>query len=156
MSNLVRFLFQYALRNSLIYFETSCKTGENVFELFEQIASNLVRHFNPKCVSHLLFDNFKTQTNDKFLFLSAHRSSTENRKFCISLRSNVAEKRTIDHAIDVSFGSKEKTFLFIFIIRFDRFRSTVVLFSLLLLLVEKLNVGLGKISLKFFIRIFFG
>ena len=41
---------QFALRNSMTYFETSCKTGENVDDLFEQIASDLVRQHDPKIV----------------------------------------------------------------------------------------------------------
>ncbi|CAF0743711.1 unnamed protein product [Rotaria sp. Silwood1] len=39
---------RFALRNSMVYFETSCKTGENVFELVEQIASDLVRQHDSK------------------------------------------------------------------------------------------------------------
>ncbi|CAF1477207.1 unnamed protein product [Adineta steineri] len=51
---------RFALRNSMTYFETSCKTGENVHDLFEQIASDLVRQFNPKILeSHRpMKDNF--------------------------------------------------------------------------------------------------
>ena len=37
----------------MTYFETSCKTGENVSDLFEQIASDLVRQHDPKKVPHL-------------------------------------------------------------------------------------------------------
>ena len=44
----------------MTYFETSCKTGDNVLELFEQIASDLVRQHHPKIVGHcialLVFD----------------------------------------------------------------------------------------------------
>ncbi|CAF2417225.1 unnamed protein product [Rotaria sp. Silwood2] len=39
---------RFALRNSMIYFETSCKTGKNVLELFEQIASDLVHQHDSK------------------------------------------------------------------------------------------------------------
>ncbi|UJR33192.1 hypothetical protein I4U23_020647 [Adineta vaga] len=39
---------RFALRNSLIYFETSCRTGENIDELLEQVASDLVRQHNAK------------------------------------------------------------------------------------------------------------
>ena len=42
----------------MTYFETSCKTGENVADLFEQIASDLVRQHDPKIVQHILsFDS---------------------------------------------------------------------------------------------------
>jgi GTPase SAR1 family protein len=33
-----------------MYFETSCKTGENIQDFFEQIASDLVRQYHPKLV----------------------------------------------------------------------------------------------------------
>ncbi|UJR13994.1 hypothetical protein I4U23_000994 [Adineta vaga] len=51
---------RFALRNSMTYFETSCKTGENIQDLFEQIASDLVRQHNPKLLeSHLpVLNNF--------------------------------------------------------------------------------------------------
>ncbi|CAF0999127.1 unnamed protein product [Rotaria sordida] len=51
---------RFALRNSMAYFETSCKTGENIQDFFEQIASDLVRHNHPKLLeSHLpIFNNF--------------------------------------------------------------------------------------------------
>ncbi|CAF1170593.1 unnamed protein product [Adineta ricciae] len=51
---------RFALRNSMTYFETSCKTGENIQDLFEQIASDLVRQHNPRLLeSHVpLFNNF--------------------------------------------------------------------------------------------------
>jgi hypothetical protein len=39
----------------MTYFETSCKTGENVADLFEQIASDLVRQHHPKLVCTNLF-----------------------------------------------------------------------------------------------------
>jgi hypothetical protein len=34
----------------MTYFETSCRTGENIADLFEQIASDLVRQHNPEIV----------------------------------------------------------------------------------------------------------
>lgn len=34
----------------MTYFETSCKTGENIPEFFEKIASDLVRQYHPKLV----------------------------------------------------------------------------------------------------------
>ncbi|CAF1482194.1 unnamed protein product [Didymodactylos carnosus] len=44
----------FAIRNSMKYFETSAKTGENVQEFFETIASDLVGRHNPKLLqSHL-------------------------------------------------------------------------------------------------------
>ncbi|CAF2987613.1 unnamed protein product [Rotaria socialis] len=51
---------RFALRNSMIYFETSCRTGENIQEFFEQIASDLVRQYHPKLLeSHLpILNNF--------------------------------------------------------------------------------------------------
>lgn len=39
----------------MIYYETSCKTRENISELFEQIASDLVRQHNPQIVIDLFF-----------------------------------------------------------------------------------------------------
>lgn len=39
----------------MTYFETSCKTGENIQEFFERIASDLVRQYNPKLVCTFLF-----------------------------------------------------------------------------------------------------
>ncbi|CAF1415074.1 unnamed protein product [Adineta ricciae] len=39
---------RFALRNSMAYFETSCKTGENIDDLLEQVASDLVRQHNAK------------------------------------------------------------------------------------------------------------
>ena len=34
----------------MTYFETSCRTGENIQDFFEQIASDLVRQHHPKLV----------------------------------------------------------------------------------------------------------
>lgn len=51
---------RYALRNSMIYFETSCRTGENIQDFFEQIAFDLVQQNDPKLLdSHLpVVNNF--------------------------------------------------------------------------------------------------
>jgi hypothetical protein len=43
------------MRNTMTYFETSCKTGENVSNLFEQIASDLIHQHNPKIVEYIFF-----------------------------------------------------------------------------------------------------
>jgi GTPase SAR1 family protein len=41
-----------------MYFETSCKTGENIQDFFEQIASDLVRQYHPKLVCYyILYKN---------------------------------------------------------------------------------------------------
>lgn len=46
------------MRNSMTYFETSCKTGENILDFFEKIASDLVRQHHPKLVSWKKKENF--------------------------------------------------------------------------------------------------
>jgi GTPase SAR1 family protein len=51
----------------MIYFETSCKTGENVNDLFEQIASDLVRQHDPKIVRNYFC---KTILNQLSFFLA--------------------------------------------------------------------------------------
>jgi GTPase SAR1 family protein len=42
------------MRNTMTYFETSCKTGDNVSNLFEQIASDLIHLHHPQLVEYFL------------------------------------------------------------------------------------------------------
>ncbi len=72
-------MFKFADRNTMTYFETSCKTGENVTDLFEQIASNLVHRYDPKIVKYFLLFIFLL-----FLYFLAQLSSTSTRSFRLS------------------------------------------------------------------------
>jgi hypothetical protein len=75
----------------MTYFETSCKTGENIQDFFEQIASDLVRRYHPKLVSvYLVIFSIK---NLFFLQLESHLPVLNNFAF------NYHVPPTIDHKL---------------------------------------------------------
>lgn len=54
----------------MMYFETSCKTGENIQDFFEQIASDLVRQYHPKLVCYHSFQHIYIYRNNFQIILA--------------------------------------------------------------------------------------
>lgn len=73
----------------MTYFETSCKTGENVQEFFEQIASDLVRQHNPNLVNSIVHRFRLIRSFSSFSSSPIHRSLIISHLITILLRPSI-------------------------------------------------------------------
>lgn len=99
------------------YFETSCKTGENIDELLEQIASDLVRQHDAKMVRR------KTRCSMGIPgFISARVAPTGAREFRLqlSIGLNSSDRSAREHAGFHPLVEKQSADVFHAALRADR------------------------------------